>query len=641
MPELQIEVRGDQADGAVHSDRDLIRVGSAETNDLVVRSSQVSPEHCHLVNGPEAACVVDLQSDAGTFVLRGKDTLAVYDQPGHALELRQGDVIRLGSASTDAIEVLVSIGEEEEPAHVVAVRPLGSLAGPTLSDERNRDLLRALGQVHSELARTRDFDAALAVIANAALTLVPRATHATLVLKDADGSAYVPLLTRIRDARGEAIEPRDEVPVTRSVFRKVVRERAAVLAADAPSESFSSESLLGANIKSIIGVPLIRQDEILGVLQVDNRDRPQLFDTVDLEALGILATNASLTLDNARLIRRLSIAEEKLIHENQYLKRRRHSAPSESEIIGGSPALAELMAQLKKVADTRVSVLIQGETGVGKELIATALHTFSRRCAKLFVAQNCAAVPHDLLESELFGHRRGAFTGATEDRRGLFELADGGTLFLDEVSELPLALQAKLLRVLQEREIRPLGATRDKRIDVRVVAACNRNLQDEVRAGRFREDLFYRLNVFPLRVPPLRERRGDVALLAQHFLKRYTREYGNPVLGFSQEALEALSRYDWPGNVRELENEIQRLVIQAEPESFVPSSLLSEKVRGTTVTASGSVAKGTLKQMTEQFERRLVLETLESHGNNKTRAAKDLGITREGLHKKLKQLGID
>jgi transcriptional regulator with PAS, ATPase and Fis domain len=286
-------------------------------------------------------------------------------------------------------------------------------------------------------------------------------------------------------------------------------------------------------------------------------------------------------------------------------------------------------------------VLIEGETGTGKELIASALHYRSKRRDKLFVAQNCAAFPENLLESELFGHKRGAFTGATEEKKGLFEIADQGTLFLDEIGEMPLPLQAKLLRVLQEGEIRPLGATQVKTVNVRIVAATNRNLEAEVAAGRFREDLYYRLKVFPIRVPPLRERREDVRPLAQYFLERYTREMGKPVAGFSQEVLEALRAYDWPGNVRELENEVQRLVIQAEPGAILGPELLSAELRQVEeVIAEAGAEKGALKDRVEQVEKFILLETLREHNNNKTSAAKALGITREGLHKKLKQLGI-
>lgn len=647
MPTLQLTILTGQRTGhTVDPERDIVLVGSAAHCDVCVAGDEISPEHCRISVGPASVRVEDLESDHGTFLCRGEALLDVGGPLG-AVTLKSGDQLRLGVSGAT---LGVDIREDEEPANVVSVLPIDSLTAHTSSGERNTELLAALAKVHGLLGKTHDPDQTLSVILDAALTLVPRATHATIVLSDpeASGSAdakepvYVPVLTRVRGADGHAAASPEHVPVTRSVFRKVVRERAAVLAADAPSEAFSSESLLGANIKSTIGVPLWRDDTILGVLQLDNRDCPALFDTLDLEVLGILTTNASLALDNARLIQRLIRAERQLKHENQYLKNQ--TQPSATEIVGQSQALASLMSQVKKVASTRVTVLIQGETGTGKELIAAALHAHSGRSQKLFVAQNCAAVPKDLLESELFGHRRGAFTGATDDKRGLFELADGGTLFLDEVSELPLALQAKLLRALQEREIRPLGATREKRVDVRVVAACNRNLEAEVRAGNFREDLFYRLNVFPLSVPPLRERRPDIVLIAKHFLKRYSLEYGSSVLGFSQETLDRLTRYDWPGNVRELENEVQRLVIQADPESYISVELLSDRVRGRE-TADAQVRppvtlNGTLKQAMDDFEREVVLAALASHSNNKTKAAKSLGITREGLHKKLKQLGI-
>ncbi|MES1185174.1 MAG: sigma 54-interacting transcriptional regulator, partial [Myxococcales bacterium] len=280
-----------------------------------------------------------------------------------------------------------------------------------------------------------------------------------------------------------------------------------------------------------------------------------------------------------------------------------------------------------------------------------AIHYRSQRRDKLFVAQNCAAFPENLLESELFGHKRGAFTGATEEKKGLFEIADGGTLFLDEVGEMPLSLQAKLLRVLQEGEIRAIGATAPRRVNVRIVAATNRNLEKEVAEGRFREDLYYRLKVFPLRVPALRERREDVPLLAAHFLERYTREFGREIAGFTQPALERLQAYDWPGNVRELENEVQRAVIQADGEQFITPELLSARVRTSDAKASDQApelgpdeaeddASGTLREMMDHFEKRILARTLAAHGNNKTSAAKALGITREGLHKKLKSLGM-
>jgi Nif-specific regulatory protein len=285
--------------------------------------------------------------------------------------------------------------------------------------------------------------------------------------------------------------------------------------------------------------------------------------------------------------------------------------------------------------------MITGETGTGKELVARVIQRLSRRAEKPFVTLNCGAIPENLLESELFGHKRGAFTGATEEKKGLFEVADGGTLFLDEIGEMALGLQAKLLRVLQEGEVRPVGATAVKHVNVRIVAATNRRLEDEVAAGRFRQDLYYRLKVFPIEVPPLRERREDVAPLAEHFLELHAREMGKPVAGFAQETLLALAGHDWPGNVRELSNEVQRLVIQVDPGAYVTPDQLSPSVRraGALVEHTGAAA-GTLKERVEQVERYILIEALREHDNNKTSAAKTLGITREGLHKKLKQLGI-
>jgi transcriptional regulator with GAF, ATPase, and Fis domain len=646
MTSIRIEVvSGTEAGTVVEPEGDVIRIGRAPGNDLVLHEAHVSGEHARVVVGTDRITLEDLHSTNGTAVVRAGARL-VLGEEASKIELQSGDLIELGGRDQESTQLAVTLGQETEP-HVVAVRPIAELASHTASSERNTDVLRTLYQVNKAIGAARDLDGVLGAVADAALEVVPRATHVTVVLRDdsaADepgAAGYVPILTRVRGEGGTGQAPAGAVPITRSVFRKVVRERAAVLAADAPSEAFSSESLLGASIRSTIGVPLWQGEEILGVLQVDNRDAPSMFDAGDVDALGVLAASASLAVANARLIRRLIAAEEQLQKENSFLKSRERARSGDVEIIGQSRAMKELLSQLDKVVDTRVTVLIEGETGTGKELIASAVHHRSRRRNKLFVAQNCAALPENLLESELFGHRRGSFTGATEEKRGLFDIADGGTLFLDEVTEMPLPLQAKLLRVLQEGEIRPVGATHTKHVDVRIVAACNQNLERAVEQGRFREDLYYRLKVFPIRVPPLRERRDDVPLLAGTFLDRYTKEIGKPVAGFSQGAMELLMSYDWPGNVRDLENEIQRVVIQAEPGAFVGPELLSPRVRRVEgIIGQAGAAKGTLKEMVEQVEKYFLVEALREHGNNKTSAAKALGITREGLHKKLRQLKI-
>ncbi len=647
MSSLRLEVRAGKSAGRVFgAELDIVRIGRGENNDLVLEDTLVSSEHARIVSSEDGFLLEDLGSTNGTWLRRGSAQQALGEGL-KAAALAPGDRIFLGSSEGEGSEIQVDFAPEADTLQVALVRPLSELQKPTLELSASDDRLRSLVLALRDMVSHEGVSDVARGIADAALKLVPRATHATVVLRqDAesgrDGKAvgFVPIVTRVRGAGGPSA-PEGPVRVTRSIVRKVISERAAVLAADAPSETFSSESLLGASIRSTIGVPLWKDDQILGVLQLDNRDAPAMFETRDVDALCALAVSASLAIANAELIQSLSLARAELKKENQYLRGRERARTGEVQIIGQSKAMNELLRQLDKVVDTRVSVLIEGETGTGKELIASSVHYRSKRKDKLFVAQNCAAFPENLLESELFGHKRGAFTGATDEKKGLFEIADGGTLFLDELGEMPLALQAKLLRALQEGEIRPVGSTQAKQVNVRIVAATNRNLEAEVKAGRFREDLYYRLKVFPIRVPPLRERRDDIAPLATFFLSRYTREMGKAVLGFAQETLEILSAYDFPGNVRELENEVQRLVIQADDDSFLTPELLSPRVRQIeSVLLSAGAAKGSLKEMVDQVERHILIEALREHGNNKTAAAKTLGITREGLHKKLKQLGV-
>ena len=649
MSSLRLEVASGASAGRVFdAELDSVRIGRASFNDLVLSDALISGEHARIVGSADGFVLEDLGSTNGTWLSRAGEQQAL-GEGRRAIALSPGDRIFLGGPDADAVQLRVDFALDTDTLEIALLRPLSEL-GKGASLPAGDDRLQLLVQALREVVSHEGLSEVARGIADAALLLVPRATHATVVLRQDAESAepgvasksvgFVPVVTRVRGPSGPRA-PEAAVRVTRSVVRKVISERAAVLAADAPSETFSSESLLGASIRSTIGVPLWKDEAILGVLQLDNRDAPAMFEARDVDALGVLAVSASLAIANAELIQRLSLARAELKKENQYLRGRERARTAEVQIIGKSKAMAELSRQLDKVVDTRVSVLIEGETGVGKELIASSVHYRSKRKDKLFVAQNCAAFPENLLESELFGHKRGAFTGATDEKKGLFEIADGGTLFLDELGELPLSLQAKLLRALQEGEIRPIGATQSKQVNVRIVAATNKNLDTEVKAGRFREDLYYRLKVFPIRVPPLRERRDDIAPLATFFLDRYTREMGKSVLGFAQETLEILSAYDFPGNVRELENEVQRLVIQADDGAFLTPELLSPRVRQIeTVLLSAGAAKGSLKEMVDQVERHILIEALREHGNNKTAAAKTLGITREGLHKKLKQLGV-
>jgi two-component system, NtrC family, response regulator HupR/HoxA len=341
-----------------------------------------------------------------------------------------------------------------------------------------------------------------------------------------------------------------------------------------------------------------------------------------------------LATENARLVGELQSLNARLQDENAYL---RETTVASMELVGESAGMKRVLEYVGKVANLPTTVLIQGETGTGKELVARAIHAASERRDKLFVAVNCAELAAGILESELFGHRKGAFTGAMTDRKGLFEVADGGTLFLDEVSETTKDLQGKLLRVLQEDEIRPVGESQPRKVDVRVLAATNRNLKDETDSGHFREDLYYRLSTFPIEIPPLRQRRDDIPLLARHLTKKLSLQLKKRVGELTPEAIEILRRYDFPGNVRELENELERAIILAEGDGPLGEDLLSDAVQAA---ASKDAPPGALQVRTEDFERDEIREALKRADGVKTRAAEELGITYRGLLKKMRRLGM-
>lgn len=349
-----------------------------------------------------------------------------------------------------------------------------------------------------------------------------------------------------------------------------------------------------------------------------------------------------LDMEELRIKIRQTLEFWRLKEENILQRRRLENLFDASRIVGRSPVMKQILETVATVAPTDASVLILGESGTGKELIANALHQGSNRAEKRYIKVNCAALPETLLESELFGHEKGAFTGAVNRRPGRFELADGGTIFLDEIGEMTLATQAKLLRVLQEREFEPLGSTRTVKVDIRIIAASNKVLKEEVERGTFREDLFYRLNVVPIMLPPLRERKEDIPLLIDHFLKIYNEKNRRSVQGFHPRALDAMMRYTWPGNIRELENVVERAVILARDE-YIPLADLDEPVRqaaGDTFTEE--IRSGIRPGMTiKEMERELILKTLEENDSNRSRTARILGITRRTLQHKLKDYGIE
>ena len=387
---------------------------------------------------------------------------------------------------------------------------------------------------------------------------------------------------------------------------------------------------VGFHTRSILAVPMRLKEKCIGVIEILNKKNVSLFEQEDLEWLEIFANQAALAFANAKSLQKVQEEVSELrdrIDEKQY-----------SKFIGESNAIKYCLEIAQKAALTDSSVLITGESGVGKELVAEQVHRNSSRSNGPFIRVNCAALPAGIIESELFGHVKGAFTDAAQDRRGRFELADGGTIFLDEIGEVPLAIQAKLLRVLQNRVFEKVGSSDPKKSDVRIIAATNRDLVSAIEKGEFRQDLFYRLNVLPINVPPLRSRPVDIQPLAEYFLRVYSKETTKKVAGITTEAMDILMRYEWPGNVRELQNVIERAVVLSGSPMLEPADLMLNNEKSDRSAMYGG--RG-LKEAINLFKRHFVADTLRRNGGVQKIAAGELGIQRTYLSRLIKELNID
>ncbi len=447
------------------------------------------------------------------------------------------------------------------------------------------------------------------------------------------------------------------------------------------------DKMTGLVTRNVLAAPLSTRQGTIGVVEVVNGRGAEGFTEGDLSFLEAISGSIAIAIENARLYTQVRESEASLQTQVGALRRDLARHDAFTEIVGTGPAMAEVLRLMETAAASSITVLIHGETGTGKELVARGLHRASARSDHPFLALNCAAMPEPLLESELFGHRRGAFTGAIRDNPGLFRAAAGGVVFLDEVADMPLPMQAKLLRVLEEQEVVPLGDSFPRKVDVRVLSATNRDLRAEVAAGRFREDLYYRLAVFPIALPPLRDRREDIPLLATRFLAIATEQQRKPIAGLEPAALELLTKYGWPGNVRELRNEIERAVALARSSASVAPEHLSAPVRAqgelnhgaptnhaepgraSRVTAAaaavqaaaaraparsqeakgqeaegqeptGEDAKSPLRRARAAFETNFIAKVLDEHRGNVSRAAIALGLSRASLQKKMKEYGL-
>ena len=588
-------------------------MGKGLGNDIALQGTGVAEHHAQIVFDGRDFLLEEIDRDAD---------IQINGKKKRRARLVHGDRIQLGS-------VEVSFSMFAEPT-----------AAPKDDDDDDDD--RAPKSISAELAGVRKLFAfsekliarrELDQLLSAMLDDVIDLTHADkgflLLLEGAEAQAAESTTggdagprslkdndrrLAIRAARNVRKEAITDVHggISDSIVRQVIESARPVIVSDALADTTfgRSDSVIAMKLSSVMCAPLLSQGQVIGALYVGNDKIKHLFDRTQLELLSIFASQASLLLQNAMLLNALRADKAKLVaelHDKRF-----------GEIIGACPSMLEVFRKLQKVASTDISVLITGETGTGKELIAKEIHRRSPRQNGPFVTINCGAIPENLIESELFGHVRGAFTGAVASRPGKFQAADKGTLFLDEIGELPLNLQVKLLRALQERIVFRVGDSRPEKVDIRIVAATNRNLEEEIRANNFREDLYYRLNVVNIWLPPLRDRGDDVLIIAKVLLSKYADELGSTVKGFSPAALAAVKKHNWPGNIRQLENRIKKALVLCE------KTLLSAEDLDLGPQAETPIMP--LEKAKEEFQRRYVLEALERNNGNRTQTARDLGV---------------
>jgi len=499
---------------------------------------------------------------------------------------------------------------------------------------KERDYLRLLLEVNNAVVSTLNLHELFASISTSLRRIIPDITT-SLYLYDSDTQTWRRPVLDFPEGRG-LIQPGGNIGKDDSPAAKAFHSRKALLWNESDLRAYDSETarqLLAEGMKSGACAPLVFRDQGLGTLNIASY-QDNVFDEEQLVLLTQVATQVAIGLSNALAYQKIKELKEQLEQENVYLRDEIRTEQNFEDIIGESPALQHVLQQLKIVAPTDSTVLILGETGTGKELMARALHQLSSRKNQPFVKLNCAAIPTGLLESDLFGHEKGAFSGAITQKVGRFELAHHGTIFLDEIGEVSLELQSKLLRILQEQEFERLGSTKTMKVDVRLVAATNRNLERMVDEHQFRSDLYFRLNVFPITVPALRDRLEDIPILVRYFTQRYATRMNKPITTIPQTTMDQLTHYPWPGNVRELENLIERAVILSQGSELTVS--LEEFKRPAHTTPPSNVSL-------ESAERAHILKVLQESKwviGGPGGAAQRLGMKRTTLNSKMKKLGI-
>jgi transcriptional regulator with GAF, ATPase, and Fis domain len=590
-------------------------LGREPTNPIAPADKSVSRRHCLIRRAGDQFVAIDLDSHNGTFV---------NDLPIKEQSLRHGDRLRLGAS------YFLVLLRDEEPAPVPKIEfesddfPTTSLTKFRIEDalySTTRDL-NALMKISSLLSSKASVQLLQKALIDSLFEVTP--AERGVIALTLGGSDVVTSYAADRSG------PLSTVSLSRTITSRVLQEGLVVLSNDvlASVELDQVESLIGSQVRSLLCVPLVRGDLVTGFIYLDSCTAPALFDDAHVRVVTMIAGMAAGALERAT-------ETERLAFENERLRGEQRAAHS---MIGESAAMRQIYEFIDRVGPRDSTVLILGESGTGKELAARALHDNSTRAGGPFVAVNCASLSENLLESDLFGHERGAFTGAVALKKGKLEIAEGGTIFLDEVGEIPAAVQARLLRVLQDFRFERLGSTRSLKADVRVIAATNRDLAKAVATGTFRQDLYYRLNVLQLTMPPLRDRREDILLMASYFIAKYAAKCNRRVAGLSTAARRLLTSYDWPGNVRELENAIERAIVLGSSDAVELEDLPEAIVQGSA--NNSDFSEQSYPALVRQAKREILTQAIARADKNYSAAARSLGVHPNNLHRLMRSVGL-
>ena len=626
-----VAVSGPLKDSIFALSADELSLGRDASNGLPISDPSVSRRHCLIRRQADGYAIEDLESRNGTIVngqvvreqtLRHLDEISIGDSV--FLFLTEDDAVRPGSSRVVEFE-------DEKPTHTTAqIRPQDVLylqpekiLSELPSTSRLARNLNALLKISRVVHAIRDLDELQSEILGLIFEVAP-AERGAILLDGTNGQEFTSVFGRNRDATNER-----PVRVSRTIAHRVLEKGLAILGSDVPGSSGLGkvESLVASQVRSLICVPLTIYQRAIGCVYLDTVSIADRFHEDHLQLVTAIAGISAVALENARRLQWLEQENQRLMTE----------ITLDRNLVGESARMKEIFQFLSRVAPTEATVLIGGESGTGKELAARAVHRNSPRSSRPFVAINCAAIPDTLLESELFGYERGAFTGAAAQKKGKLEVADGGVVFLDEIGELAPALQVKLLRVLQEREFERIGGTRPIKVDIRLIAATNRDLEESVRAGEFRQDLYFRLNVVSLKMPPLREHKEDIPLLVSFFVDKHCKRCGAKLKPLSRDALACLMNYDWPGNVRELENVVERALVLGTSDDILPEDLPEALLERD---PAPGVHEAQYHAALKDLKKRLIQNALQEAHGNYTDAARLLGVHPNYLHRLIRNLDL-